>query len=323
MRSLTTTLTLLLASFLILFTTTTKAQTATSSASTLIPTGISTGCSTFMTNLNADSSIKTCTSPLLSATEYYVNATSQGKTKSESTLQETLTRLCASNTGCDSSIIRSYLSQFWVNCHDEITAKNKGVQDVYDVLYLINPFREAICSKDDDGNFCLTTVATTTTTSSKRDLTVDDEHWALRRAHAEEILARQTTTTTGADASTSASDIDSGSLSGSNIAFLFLQPTAGKDKLCSACAQNILASYIQFETSIPYAIGLSNSDILKGQSDLYKAGKKECGEDWAKKVNAIAGTTDFAKVAGALANHKVSAALVALVAGFLAAGLAM
>lgn len=272
-----------------------------------------------MTTLNADSSIKTCTAPLLSATNYYVNATSDSKEKSESALQDTLTQLCASNAGCDSAIIRNYLSQFWTNCMDEIKAKNKGVQDVYDVLYLINPFREAICSKDGDGNYCLTTVSSTST-DSKRDLSQqEEEHWALRRTHEAQILARQTT---GTDASTSASDIDSGSLSGSNIAFLFLQPTAGKDKLCSTCAQNILASYISFETSIPYAIGLSNSDVLSGQSDLYKAGKKQCGDDWAKKVNSIAGTTDFAKVAGAWAKQKASSAAIAL-AGCMAAGLAL
>lgn len=281
-------------------------QTTASSPSALIPSNISSGCSTFMTKLNADSSIKTCTAPLLSATEYYVNATSDSKDKSESALGETLTRLCASDAGCDSSIIRSYLSEFWVTCNDEIKAKNKGVQDVYDVLYLINPFREAICSKDADDNYCLTTVASTST--SKRGFEDDQDRQS-------NLIARQ-----GTDASSSASQIDTGSLSGSNIAFLFLQPNAGKDKLCSTCAENILASYIQFETAIPYAIGLSNSNILSGQSDLYKAGKKECGEDWAKKVNAVAGTTDFAKVAGAITDRKASIGAVA-VSAFVAAGL--
>lgn len=313
------TLTLSLAASLAVLVCSANAQTPTSSApSTLIPTGISSGCSTFMNSLNADSSIKTCTAPLLQATEYYTNATTGKSSSSDSKqyLQETLTRLCATSAGCDSSIIRTRLSDFWIQCGDEIRAKNKGVQDVYDVLYLINPFREAICSKDDDGNYCLTTVSSTAATGKR---SVEDEG-DDDASSSSPISARQATT--GDDASTSANDIDSGSLSGSNIAFLFLQPNAGKDKLCSTCAQNILASYIQFETSIPYAIGLANSDILSGQSDLYKAGKKECGSDWAKKVNSIAGTTDFAKVAGALANHPASIKAAMAVAGMTAAGLA-
>ncbi|CAO1630495.1 unnamed protein product [Sympodiomycopsis kandeliae] len=290
------------------------AQSLTASAPSSIPTGISTGCNSFLTTLNGDSSIKTCTAPLLSATQFYTNATKGDPDSSKDALQETLTQLCAADTGCDSSIIRQYLSQFWGQCMSEIKAKNKDVQDVYDVLYLINPFREAICSKDDDGNYCLTTVSTTATSSKRKR----DALAALGPQYPSALEARQATT--GQDATDSADTIDSGSFSGSNIAFLFLQPTAKKDQLCSTCAQNILASYIRFETSIPYAIGLSNSDILKGQSDLYKAGKKQCGDSWAKKVNQVAGTTDFAKVAAALSGAKGSMMAVGVV-GLTVAGL--
>jgi len=60
-----------------------------------------------------------------------------------------------------------------------------------------------------------------------------------------------------------------------------------------------MASYISFETSIPYAIGLANSEILQGQSSLYSTMKKTCGDDFTKSINQEAGTTAFAEVGGA------------------------
>lgn len=265
-------------------------------AQSTLPTNISSTCTSFLTSLDSDSRIKTCTAPLLSATQYYTNTTT-GSTSTEDAddaLRESLGELCTSGQGCDSDMIRQYLNQFWTACTTEITAQNKAVQDVYDVLYLINPFREAICSTDGNGNYCLTEVASNST-SSKRSL---PEH---------RLLSRQADNATDA-----ATAVDS--FSGSNIAFLFLEPTASKDVLCSTCSQNILASYIEFETSIPYAIGLANSDILSGQSELYKAGKEVCGNDWAVEINKIAGTTDFAKVAGA-GMVKVSMTLALVVSG--------
>lgn len=87
--------------------------------------------------------------------------------------------------------------------------------------------------------------------------------------------------------------------SADNLPFLFVQPTSPKSILCGTCAQKILAAYINFETSIPYAIGLANSEILKTQSPLYKAGQSTCGDDWAKQVNAFANTSAFAEVSPA------------------------
>ncbi|CAO1624437.1 unnamed protein product [Jaminaea pallidilutea] len=285
--------------------------------------GASTTCNSFMDKLNSDASIKTCTAPLVSAVDYYTNATSSSASSSaaNSALQDSLGRLCGANTGCDSNLIRQYLSEFWTSCMDEIKSQNTEVLARYDVLYLLNPFREAICSKDDSGEYCLTTVASSSsgaaaTAGSRRDVEErgdgDDSSAFEQVDKAFEhpnagLFARQS------DVSGASDTVDNSSLP--NIAFLFLQPTSSKDALCSTCAQNILASYIQFETSIPYAIGLSNSKVLSGQSALYKAAKTQCGDKWAVKVNSIAGTTDFAKVAGALGGARSSLAVVAAGAG--------
>lgn len=111
-------------------------------------------CNTLINELNADPQIKTCTDPLSKATGAYTNATTAGEDVS-SALKTSLGSLCGSNAGCDAGLIRNYLSRFWGACSDDIKNSNKQVVDVYDVLYLINPFREAICTKDAGQNYCL------------------------------------------------------------------------------------------------------------------------------------------------------------------------
>lgn len=308
-------------------------------AAAQIPSNISTTCATFLDTLNSDASIKSCTTSLLAATRYYTGANASSSTDAETALQDSLSGLCASDAGCDTDLVRRYLSSFWTSCRTEIQAENKDVQNVYDILYLLVPFREAICSENDSGNYCLLETASSASSSNtKRDLrtpkvglpgSVLDKmrghglvlphakrHAAAAApaAPAEPLLPRQTSD----NATDAASTVES--LNGTNIAFLFLQPDSDKSILCGTCAQSILASYIKFETALPYAIGLSNSHIFSGQSALYKAGQSTCGDDWATKVNEIAGTTDFAKVAGA-AGLKTSLAL--LVLGVASAGVAL
>jgi hypothetical protein len=54
-----------------------------------------------------------------------------------------------------------------------------------------------------------------------------------------------------------------------NLVFLFLEPSMTFTQLCTTCTRNILTPYITFESSLPYAPGLNNSLLLKGQSALY------------------------------------------------------
>jgi hypothetical protein len=284
--------------------TTSSTSSSNTTTSSLIPTGISDACTAFMTQLNNDASIQTCTAPLLSATQFYANATSAAEANSTSTstnssasaLTSSLSQLCQSNTGCDADLIRSYLSQFWTACDTEIRAENAGVLDVYDVLYLINPFHQAVCTKDDSNNYCVLNIATDSAANSVNTSTVSRRS-LFTRSDEEPLEKRQTTT--GESVNDTASAVDESSLSSSNIAFLFLQTTSDKSVLCSSCAKNILASYIAFETSIPYAIGLGNSDILRGQSALYSTMKSTCGDSFTTSINQVAGTTAFAAVGGA------------------------
>lgn len=290
---------------------------ASASTSSLIPTGISSGCSDFLLSLNSDPTLQACTAPLLSATQYYANATTVAKgnkaatsnvTDSATALKNSLGKLCANSTGCQPSTIRSQLSKFWNSCGTELKSKNEQVVALYDVLYLINPFHDAVCTTDDNNNFCILSIANNTAAkqaTSKRSLLTDDAMLMPQ------LLERQ-------DASETAQSIDTGAASQSNIAYLFLQPNSDKNLLCSSCSKNIMAAYITFETSIPYAIGLSNSDQLKGQSALYKAMQATCGQSFTTNVNQKAGTTAFAEVGGALSNAKVQITVTLAVASFLA-----
>lgn len=275
--------------------TTSTTTTTSSSSSSLIPTtGVSSGCTSFLNTLNHDTSIQTCTAPLLSATQFYTNASAAAKnstaantTSSADALTSSLSQLCASNTGCDSSLIRQYLSQFWTACDTELRAENSQILAIYDVLYLLNPFHQAVCTRDDANDYCVLNIASdtasensTASTTAKRSLFGEDGHIKKRQAVAD-------STVSGAE------------LSSSNIAFLFLQTTSDKDVMCSSCAKNVMASYISFETSIPYAIGLANSGILGNQANLYNAMAKTCGQDFTTSINQAAGTTAFATVSGA------------------------
>ena len=128
------------------------------------------------------------------------------------------------------------------------------------------------------------------------------EH-GMQHSKRQEIPVASNDTTTGIKAS--------------NLPFLFIQPASPQDVLCGQCAQKIMAAYINFETSSPYAIGLQNSDVLSTQSDLYKAGKAQCGAGWSTTVNQLANTTQFAEVsaAKAFALPNLVASVVALAVG--------
>lgn len=267
---------------------------------TAIPTNISGTCQTFLSTLNSDASLDACTQPLLAATKYY----SSNSTDSSAQLNSTLADLCSSNTGCDPNLIRTRLDEFWQNCNTDLQSKNQVVQAMYDNLYMITPLVNSICSKDTNGEYCLQTIAKAAASSqrvpsaavapkSKRDLTEDEEEGEEEETIAD-LVRRQTTTSD--NLGSIYNETETNATPNTNAAFLFISSLSPKAILCSHCTQMILASYIKFETSIPYAIGLRTSEILAPQSDIYKAAKTDCGLDFVGQVNKIANTTQFAAV---------------------------
>ncbi|EST07597.1 hypothetical protein PSEUBRA_002684 [Kalmanozyma brasiliensis GHG001] len=255
-----------------------------------IPSDVSSGCQTFLSTLNSDAQLNACTKPLLTATQYYAS----NSTDAASQLDPTLADLCSSNTGCDADIIRQRLDQFWQACHTDLQSANAVVQAMYDNLYMITPLINSICSKDDTNEYCLKTIAKAAASSSRtpsRRSVEDDEEEEEAPETVAQLDRRQSAATTGLY-----NETQSTGAANTNAAFLFISSTSPKSILCSKCSQQILASYIRFETSIPYAIGLRTSAILAPQSDIYKAAKTDCGLDFVAQVNKIANTTQFAAV---------------------------
>jgi hypothetical protein len=61
-----------------------------------------------------------------------------------------------------------------------------------------------------------------------------------------------------------------------NLPFLFITSNLDATKLCTTCTRNILTAYINFESNVPFGPGLSNSQILNTQPDLYAAIQTKC-----------------------------------------------
>ncbi|GAA5876716.1 hypothetical protein JCM1840_000770 [Sporobolomyces johnsonii] len=149
---------------------------ATSPASTntgsnpLIPTTISPKCQSFLGYLNADPSVSSCTSPLLSAlSSFQPSSSTSSYAASSSEVSTALSNLCSASS-CDDGTMRSLLTQFNGNCSVELEAKNDVVLGSYDALYVLTPLRDAVCAQDGSGAYCLMDITSgsmpTTSTSS-------------------------------------------------------------------------------------------------------------------------------------------------------------
>lgn len=75
-----------------------------------------------------------------------------------------------------------------------------------------------------------------------------------------------------------------------NLPFMFLQPSLPQSTLCTPCTREIMVAYMKFETAMPYALGLSQSTILGGQSALWNAINSTCGAAYVSSITAEVGT---------------------------------
>ena len=65
------------------------------------------------------------------------------------------------------------------------------------------------------------------------------------------------------------------------------------DVLCTECSKHVLAAYISYELSSPYAPGLENSGVLKSQQSIYERAKSVCGRDFVSSINQQAHVQSF------------------------------
>lgn len=134
-------------------------------SSAMIPTGISNTCSSYLSGLNTDGAFAQCVEPLYQLTSAF--NPSNGYTAdnvTSTTITSTLTPLCASSAKCSDNLIRSYLGQFYASCGAELTPGGNGysesVRELYDYLYVLNPFRSAVCARDSGSQkYCVLEIA--------------------------------------------------------------------------------------------------------------------------------------------------------------------
>jgi hypothetical protein len=158
---------------------------------------------------------------------------------------------------------------------------NDDVIRTYDVLYSLIPFKQAACTIDDNGKYCITEA----TSNTKSDAVVvgtakstGSSLWEsignLRKRASDQTPAIVPNVTT---------------YQATNILFLFLEPSLATSALCTTCTRDVLTSYINFESQVPYAPGLTNSLLLAGQTALYNAIQKGCGSSFLSGAVQAAG----------------------------------
>ncbi|GAA6040821.1 hypothetical protein JCM8097_007728 [Rhodosporidiobolus ruineniae] len=141
------------------------ATAASSSASNpLIPAAASAKCQAFLTSLNADTALASCTAPLLSALSAFLPSPSLTSYDAvASSVSGTVSSFCAASTSddstCSDAALRALLSQFSGNCTAELQAKNDAVLGAYDALYVLSPLRTAVCATDAAGGYCIEDIA--------------------------------------------------------------------------------------------------------------------------------------------------------------------
>jgi hypothetical protein len=258
----------------------------------LIPTNVSEGCAAYLKTLNEDTSLQPCTKALIDGTAPY----SSGSSVTAEGVTSTLTALCNSSA-CNAGALRSALSKFAVACNEELTTKkNDDVIRTYDVLYSVQPLKEAICAKDDDGSWCLPKVTANIADADKS--------------------AIQSTLSKRAPAVSP----NVGTYCSTNLAFLFVKPSWSEANLCTTCTKNILTSYINFESTLPYAPGLDSSALLCGQTELYQGITNTCGASFLQSqvqaaggiASGIGGDSKAANAAGRSSGVAISGVVVVM-----------
>lgn len=282
----------------------------------LIPSGISGPCATYMAKLDSDPQILSCTKAFTNAAANFGVGSNSGNA-SASAVNSALNSLCPSLSACPESVIRGQLTDFYTACPNELTSSpNTDVIRAYDVLYALFPLSKAVCTKSDNGNYCVLEVGSTNSTTGKNLLSSGstesspaDGLWLpltsknSRRAEQQVIIPNLE------------------QFKSTNLVFLGIQPSLAADKLCQPCTRNVLNEYIQFTSSLPYAPGIANSPLMGGETDLYKAVQEKCGAPFLSgSVQAAGGISGGVLGSGAadlsVNTRTVAGAFSAIIAGF-------
>jgi hypothetical protein len=167
---------------------------------------------------------------------------------------------------CPESLFQGKLAEFYSQCPTELTSNsNPDVINIYDVLYMVLPMKEVICSKDDNDNYCVLQPTGPNSDSNSASSP------SVQRSATAAITPNMT------------------AFRDSNIPFLFRQPSFSATELCTTCTRQVFNVYANFETAVYYAPGLAQSPMLAGQPDLYNAIQNQCGPNFLQTSIQAAG----------------------------------
>lgn len=248
-------------------------------SSPLIPSGISQACTDFLNKLNNDKSLSDCTAALVNATSAYAPGSNAATNSSAAKVGSALGGLCTSTIDdtCPDNLFGDKITSFYSACSAELTSNpNADVIRNYDVVYSMIPYRKAVCSKDDAGNYC--------STQSKLPDSTD-------QSLIQKTLALPSTSAGMLPNATTFSNL--------GLPFLFIQKSAPSSSLCTSCTRKVLNAYLNFESEIPYAPGLGKSPLLSTQVDLYNSVQSTCGSSFLSEAGVV-------KAAGGLSGGTLS-----------------
>jgi len=255
--------------------------TATNTSNPLIPSGITQSCSTFLIGLNTDPTLNSCLSTLTNITTAFAPGAS---TPSSAEVSSTLTNLCANSatSACPQSLIRTQITAFFAACPTELTNNaNQDVCTIYEVLYALNPLLTSICSKDDSGNWCASGPVTTT-----RDFD-EDAPFSISKILAQLYIKTDINALTRRDEPAIVPNLPA--ITQDNSQYLFFTPNLSQSQLCVTCLRQVLTSYINFESNIPFAYNMNSSILFGPQSALYSAVQSVCPADFLSGAVAAGG----------------------------------
>ncbi|KAF8841885.1 hypothetical protein BDN67DRAFT_995975 [Paxillus ammoniavirescens] len=277
---------------------------AQSSPNPLIPSGISSSCTDYLTTLNNDADFSACTSPFTTALQQFAPGTNANNV-STTAINNALNTLCSSSafSACPENVIRSQLSSFYAACSVELTSTpNVDVKRTYDALFVLWPLKLAVCSKDDNAKYCAAELGSSS--GAAGNVAVVDPEQSRKQALLDNYLYSDASPIMAASrrdvSNTTAALIpNTTTYEATNLVFLFLEPSMDSNSLCTTCTRNIITAYITFESDCPYAPGMSNSLLLSGQPALYGNITSKCGVNFLSGAVQAAGGLSGGIMSGA------------------------
>ncbi|EAL20062.1 hypothetical protein CNBF3880 [Cryptococcus deneoformans B-3501A] len=308
-------------------------STANSTESILIPANITSSCSSFLSELNSDSTLSSCVTPLINATASFSPTAVASANLTEDTINYTLASICKGTGGCDDSTIRKWLGKFYSECYAELTSStgyNSEVRELYDILYVVNPLKAAVCAVDSSNQeYCVNEIVQSESISSNstasNSTAADDASASTNATALFASFAAADSALSPVEVAVSNLYIEVSSAASSlkkrfldtvlsrraaqsvnmatiitpnvttykntNLPFLFLQSSMDSSALCTPCTREVMVAYIKWETQMPYALGLRQSPILGGQSALWSAINSTCGTAYVNAITSEVGST--------------------------------